>query len=206
MQGRASFDAGDNSPRHGADSRAVSEMGKVRPGSVGGTALVLLTCAPGDGLAAWLTSLGSQTIKPDRLLLIDSSSDDGTVGKARAAGFEVVIIAREDFSHGGTRQAAVEMIPDADVIIFLTQDAVLVHPKSLELLIERFADPKVGAAYGRQLPRPGAGPIEAHARLFNYPSRSAVRDAQDIPRLGIKTSFISNSCAAWRRAALLEVE
>jgi rhamnosyltransferase len=60
----------------------------------------------------------------------------------------------------------------------------------------------VGAAFGRQLPRPEAGPIEAHARRFNYPPESRIKTADDIPRLGLKTAFISNSFAAYRRSAL----
>jgi rhamnosyltransferase len=63
-------------------------------------------------------------------------------------------------------------------------------------------DPAVAAAYGRQLPHPGAGPIEAHARLFNYPATGRVKTIDDRHTLGIKTVFLSNSFAAYRRADL----
>jgi len=63
----------------------------------------------------------------------------------------------------------------------------------------------VGVAYGRQLPAPEATPIAAHARLFNYPVKSYVRSAADISAYGIKTAFLSNSLAAYRRSALLAV-
>ena len=54
------------------------------------------------------------------------------------------------------------------------------------------------------MPAPGARPIAAHARLFNYPGESYVRSLSDAPRYGVKTVFCSNSFAAYRRAALME--
>jgi rhamnosyltransferase len=99
----------------------------------------------------------------------------------------------------------VEWTGDSEVVVFLTQDAVLSAPDSLEKLIASFVDPEVGAAYGRQLPRSGASLIAAHARLFNYPPVSRIKSIQDAPELGVKTFFISNSFAAYRRAALMEV-
>ena len=136
-------------------------------------------------------------------MLVDSSSDDATVDLAREFGFEIRTIARESFTHGGTRQASVEELSDSEVVIFLTQDAVLASPEAISRLMRWFDDPEVGAVYGRQLPRKEAGPIEAHARLYNYDDKTMVKTRADIPRLGLKTSFISNSFAAWRRSALL---
>jgi len=169
------------------------------------TALVLPTLNAGPDFVHWLASLRGQDYQPDHLLLVDSSSTDQTVELARDFGFEITTIAQQEFSHGGTRQSCIERLADADTVIFLTQDAVLASSQALSRLVRWFDDPKVGAVYGRQLPRPGAEAIEAHARLFNYPETPGVRTADDIPRLGLKTSFISNSFAAWRRQALVDV-
>jgi rhamnosyltransferase len=136
---------------------------------------------------------------------VDSASTDNTPGLAAEAGFELIQIERSDFNHGGTRQMAVDRLSDCELILFLTQDAVLASPRSLDLLLKAMNDGRVGAAYGRQLPRPGCDAIEAHARLFNYPSQSHRRDRGDIGRYGIKTSFLSNSFAVWRRSALAEI-
>lgn len=140
-----------------------------------------------------------------RRLVVDSESDDNTVELARKAGFEVIKIRRADFNHGGTRQLAVEHLSDCEVIVFLTQDALPVSPNSIHGLLSAFDDETVGAACGRQLPHVDARQIGAHARLFNYPDFSDVRDLSDVPRLGIKTAFISNSFAAYRRGALMAV-
>ena len=154
--------------------------------------------------SSWLYALDQQSRRPDRLLLIDSSSTDGTVTLARERGFEVEIIARSAFNHGGTRQWGVETMADMDVIVFLTQDALLADPNAIANLLKAFENPKVGAAYGRQLPHKDAGPIGAHARLFNYPETSQLRSLEDRGRFGIKTVFISNSFSAYRRDALMQ--
>jgi rhamnosyltransferase len=124
---------------------------------------------------------------------------------ALAAGFRVISIDRKDFNHGGTRQMAAEMLPESDILIYLTQDAIVAGCESLQDLIRAFDDPTVGVAYGRQLPRPGASAIEAHARLFNYPATSQVRDLTSREELGFKSIFISNSFSAYRRSALMAV-
>jgi rhamnosyltransferase len=146
-----------------------------------------------------------RSVKPEQVLIIDSESTDGTAELAQYAGFQVHSIARSEFNHGGTRQMAVEMLPDADYLVFMTQDSVLSGPKSISSLLEPFLDPLVSATYGRQLPRHGAGAIEAHARIFNYPSTSDIRCLASRDRLGIRAAFLSNSLAAYRRSALLEI-
>jgi GT2 family glycosyltransferase len=145
-------------------------------------------------------------VRPEQVLILDSSSVDGTADLARAAGFRVHSIPRSEFNHGGTRQwAAAELLPKAELLIFLTQDAILADPGALDALLVPFSDPKVAAAFGRQLPRPEAGPIEAHARFFNYPSQSSIRTLESREALGFKAIFFSNSFAAYRREALMEV-
>jgi rhamnosyltransferase len=150
----------------------------------------------------WIEAFNKQTYKPEFLLVIDSSSEDRTAELALENGFEVNTISRSEFNHGGTRQLGVEFFPEREFIIFLTQDAILANPRSLEYLMAQFEDPDVGMAYGRQIPHLGATPIAAHARYFNYPSESRQKSTSDIPELGIKTAFCSNSFAAYRYQTL----
>jgi len=152
-----------------------------------------------------ISAIRNQSLCLDRILVIDSGSADGSDAAARDAGFEVVAIAPETFDHGGTRQKAIEMVSDCDIVVFLTQDAVLAAPDSLEHLVKALLDhPKAGVAYGRQLPREEAGPIERHARLFNYPEQSGEKSLADLQQMGIKAAFSSNSFAAYRREVLLQ--
>jgi rhamnosyltransferase len=144
-------------------------------------------------------------VPPEQVLIIDSSSDDETTTFARNAGFRVRSIPQSQFNHGATRQLAAEMLPDADILIYMTQDAILTSPAAIANLLRAFEDPSVAAAYGRQLPRIGARAIEAHARSFNYPESSDIRTFASRERLGFKAIFISNSFAAYRRSALTAV-
>ncbi|MEN8169037.1 MAG: glycosyltransferase [Pseudomonadota bacterium] len=169
-------------------------------------AVIVPTLNPGPIWAEWLDSLLlSNGVERENVLIIDSNSSDNTLSISKRHGVHVKQISRSEFDHGGTRQLALQSFPDAEIIVFLTQDAVLEGAASIEMLCGTFDDPAVGAAYGRQLPHPDAKPLGAHARLFNYNDKSYTRCREDIPKFGIKTAFISNSFAAYRVTALDEV-
>lgn len=144
-------------------------------------------------------------VDPSQVLVLDSESDDGTQYLARQAGFKVRTVKRKGFSHGGTRQLAAEWFPNVEILIYLTQDAVLASPDAIFNLVRTLDDAKVGAVYGRQLPRPEANEIEAHLREFNYPAQSQKRSLDDRKQMGIRAAFFSNSFAAYKRSALIEV-
>jgi rhamnosyltransferase len=144
-------------------------------------------------------------IPADRVLILDSSSTDETATLAAAAGFRLHAIPRSDFNHGGTRQLALKLLPDAEILVFLTQDVEVAGPDAISRLLRAFADPMVAAAYGRQLPRLNATHIEAHARFYNYPAQSSTRTLASREQLGFKAIFISNAFAAYRRDALIAV-
>ena len=169
------------------------------------TLLCIPTLNPGESAKALIDAINMQSMRPSKLLVIDSSSTDESIEYFKSNNFDVHVIKRAEFNHGGTRQLAVKMFPEMDIIIYLTQDAVLANEDAFEKIISCFNDPKVAAAYGRQLPRPGATLIESHARLFNYAPKSQIKSLKNMPDLGIKTIFISNSFAAYRRSALEKV-
>ncbi len=168
-------------------------------------ALCVPTLNAGPGWKDWLTKLKSAAAPLSTVLVIDSSSDDATARTAKDFGFDVRVISRPDFNHGRTRQLAVEHLSGADVIVFMTQDAVVASPHAIENLLKPFETASVGLAFGRQLPHDDAGAIGAHARLFNYPEQSAMRGRGAERTLGLKAAFASNSFAAYRRTALLDV-
>ncbi len=151
-----------------------------------------------------LENLSDLQIGPERVLILDSASTDETVSKASAVGFRVLPIERDEFDHGGTRQVGVQHEAGSDILVFLTQDAILARPDSVRTLLTAFEDSSIGAAYGRQLPRPEARGVEVHARLFNYPDASRVRCLEDRETLGFRSVFASNSFCAFRRDALAE--
>lgn len=168
------------------------------------TVICIPTLNIGAGVDALVRSLQQQEIESE-VLVIDSSSTDGAVELFEGMGARVHTIPRTSFDHGATRQLALSLFPGADIIIYLTQDAILASAASIKNILACFDDDAVGAACGRQLPHKDASAIAAHARLFNYPDESLVNSNDDISARGIKTAFISNSFAAYRRTALMEV-
>jgi len=188
---------------HEAHGRPETIGPTANPGT-GRIGLAIPTLNAGQHLDRLLPALQCQTSAPVRFLVIDSSSQDDTVARLQSAGAEIRTIAPESFDHGATRQMAVDILDDVEFVIFLTQDAIPAHSGAFANLVAPFRDSTVGMAYGRQLPAPDAGPLGAHARLFNYPERSHLRTIADAAHYGIKTVFCSNSFAAYRRAALME--
>jgi len=167
--------------------------------------IVIPTLNAGDRWQEVIDSILLQSIKPHIVYVVDSESEDETFNKAEAAGFKVRKIAQKTFDHGGTRQMCVNALTGTDVVVFLTHDAVMADKNALKNLLSTFDDSSIGVAYGRQLPRKQANGIEAHARLFNYPDKSRIKNINDRDKLGFKTVFVSNSFAAYRYAALEEV-
>lgn len=168
------------------------------------TLLIIPTRNGRQDLERLFKSITKQTCNFD-VCVVDSSSTDGTADLAREHGAIVHVIPVAEFNHGGTRQLMVDRYPGYDFYVFLTQDAVLADPGGLETLLVAFEDAKVGAVYGRQLPHHDAGPLGAHARIFNYPDESRVNTLSDAARHGIKAAFFSNSFAAYRLTALTAV-
>lgn len=169
-------------------------------------AVIVLTRNAGRLWPEWLDAIQQQTVEAGRYLVIDSMSADHTAELAQAAGLEVLHIHPQDFSHGGTRQLAVELCPDAELLVFLTQDAILKQPDSLATILQQFdADPRVGMAYGRHLPRADADLLECHARGFTYPAQSSVRERDSFHTLGYRAAFSSDVYAVYRARALRSI-
>lgn len=116
---------------------------------------------------------------------------------------EIIHIRQEDFDHGGTRNMGAN-ISEADLVLYMTQDAMPADEKLIEIFANVFEkNSDVGIAYGRQLPREDCNTIERYTRRFNYPEKSRIKSKEDLNELGIKTFFCSDVCAAYRRKYLL---
>lgn len=110
---------------------------------------------------------------------------------------KVYHLSKREFDHGRTRRVGVRKT-DGEIFLMMTQDAMPAD----EYLVERLTaalQGNVAAAYARQLPREDCMPAERYMRRFNYPEQSSVKTLEDLPKLGIKTYFCSNVCAAYRR-------
>lgn len=160
---------------------------------------------PGKSFQKLLDRLEKQTYPIRRILVINTDEALYPADEIRQpASMELHHITKAEFDHGTTRNRAARM-SDADLMLFMTQDAVPADRYLVERLAEAFEDETVGAAYARQLPHKEHSLIEQYTRQFNYPAQSCVKRREDLGKLGIKTYFCSDACAMYRRRLYLEL-
>jgi rhamnosyltransferase len=162
--------------------------------------LIIPTYKPGDKLRTSLERLSKQIRRPDRILLINTEEEFFPKNLAGVYDNVEIFIRKEDFDHGKTRDFGASL-SDADIIMFMTDDAIPKDRYLVEHLIRAFEDESVAAAYGRQLADPKDNYIEYYTRIFNYPAESRKKTKADLETLGIKTFFCSNVCSAYRKSA-----
>lgn len=167
------------------------------------TSIIIPTYNAGQQIHCLCDALRSQTASSE-LIVVDSSSSDRTVEIAESFGARVLVVRTEDFDHGGTRTLAGKAAK-GDILIYMTQDALPFDKHSIGNMVRLFEDQSIAASFGRQLPYPDATAFGAHLRLFNYPETPYIRTLGDKGKYGIKTPFLSNSFAAYRRSALDEI-
>jgi len=155
-------------------------------------------------LEALLTKLKEQGSNTFELIIIDSSSKDKTVEIAKKYADNIIVIPQNEFDHGGTRAKAARMAK-GEILVFLTQDAIPYDEFTIENITKVFEDESIGAAYGRQLSYEETNLFGKHLRNFNYRKTSYIRSKHDIEKYGIKTAFLSDSFAAYRKSALKSI-
>lgn len=158
---------------------------------------------PDNKLNHLLLGIERQTIRPRNILILQTVSDmnikeEFKIPDAYSINIRTYYVNKEDFDHGGTRKYGASL-SDADILMYMTQDAVPADEFLIEGLIRPYLDPLVAASYARQLPNSKSDIIEQYTRRFNYPKKSRIKSAKDIDELGIKTYFCSNVCATYRR-------
>jgi len=163
---------------------------------------------PGRELFSLLDILSRQTVRIHRIILMNTEEkyfERLVYGNRLLEKYKNIIevshLSKREFDHGRTRRAAVNRSA-ADIFVMMTQDAVPDDDTLIEKLTAPLindTDGKLAAAYARQLPDEKCSVLEQFTRMFNYPEESCVKSLNDIDRLGIKTFFCSNVCAAYRR-------
>lgn len=167
--------------------------------------IIIPVYKPDERLGELLEMLKKQTAKNISVLILDSGSDKKYLKKAqRLDNVKIKDIDSREFNHGGTRRLAAAECRECDIYVYMTQDAIPADETAIEKLSEAFKNKKIGCAYGRQLPHKGAGFFAGTAREFNYPPQSYIRRLEDKKSYGIKTAFLSDSFAAYRKEALEE--
>ncbi len=168
--------------------------------------VIIPTYHPGREFSALLDRLMKQTMPVHRIIVMNTEEAFWKKeSEEKYPVLEVHHLKKTDFDHGRTRAQAAEM-SEADVMIFMTQDAMPADKELVKRLVCALTqDDKIAAAYARQLPNADCSFVERYTRSFNYPETSVVKTKDDLPVYGIKTFFCSNVCAAYRRDIYLEM-
>lgn len=167
--------------------------------------VILLTYKPGKQVMELIRALEEQTY-PIRKIIIMNTEERYFYNLFYGTGFleqyrnvEIHHLSEKEFDHGRTRAKAVQY-SKSDIFVCMTQDAMPEDDRLIQNLVKALTgQEKTAAAYARQLPLPDCREIERYTRGFNYPDQSSVKSSADMEKLGIKTFFCSNVCAAYDR-------
>ena len=155
---------------------------------------------PGNEFEKLLESLSGQSYPVEKILVMNTEAEFwNPEWESKFPKVKVTHLKKSEFDHGGTRRMAAEL-SDGDVMVYMTQDAVPADENLIRNLIRPLQEnPRVGAAYARQLAREDCAYLEKYTRAFNYPEISSIKWEKDTDKYGIKTYFCSNVCAAYRK-------
>lgn len=166
--------------------------------------VVIPTYKPGKKFSRLLKMLQRQTWPVGKIIVMNTEksfwNEHGFEG---IKNLEVHHLTKEEFDHGETRNRGMRF-SRADIVVFMTDDAVPADEHLIEELVKAFEQrgpqgEAVIMAYARQLPDKDCPLAERYTRSFNYPEESCVKTRADLEQMGIKTFFASNVCCAYDR-------
>lgn len=161
--------------------------------------VIIPTYHPDERFQKCIKMLLQQTVPPETIRIVNTEERFWKKEIENLSPDIVVThISKQEFDHGASRNlGAVDST--ADVLLFMTQDAVPADIYLIEHLLKYLEKENTAAVYARQLPNENCSDLEVFTRQFNYGEKSRVKSQKDISELGIKTYFCSNVCAAYKR-------
>jgi rhamnosyltransferase len=160
----------------------------------------------GTDLVRCLDAIARQRVDDQvEVVIVDSSSTDGSAELARSRGARVEVIPAHEFNHGATRNLGASLAR-GEVLVFTSQDAYAAGDDWLALLAAPLlADARVAGVYGRQLAHEDARPPEVFFLDFLYGPDARVQEAAGVDELSMDTTLFSNANAAIRRSVWEEL-
>jgi len=163
------------------------------------TSILIPTKNGAQDIRVCLESIYAQkTTGPFEVLVVDSGSIDATLEIVRRYPARVEQIPPEAFHHARTRNA-VATLARGEFLVFLSQDAIPASDSWLVSLLKNFEDARVGAVYGRQVPKPESGWERRSAFSALYGDSRVVKMPMDGIGLGYKYYHFSNANSAIRK-------
>lgn len=138
--------------------------------------IILRSFNEGWALRETLPALRAQEFRPWELIVFDSGSTDGSIDLLhQAEPRHFIQLAPREYVPGRVLNQGMRLAR-ADYCVFVNADATPQGNRWLEPLVRALADPRVGAVFGRQVPRPNCQAVYAcdYERCFG-PARESAR-------------------------------
>ena len=165
-----------------------------------GVSVVIPTYNGGPLFEEVLERVFRQKMQPSEVIVIDSSSSDGTELVAKAFPVEFHRISKAAFGHGKTRNYGATLA-NGEYVVFLTQDAMPSDDLWLLNLVQSLDSPRVAGAFSRQVARDQAAPMEKFFYSEMYPAQSKIIGRADA---GSGDVVFSNASSAIRKSFIME--
>ncbi len=165
--------------------------------------VIIPTYKPDKQFLLLMDCLEKQTHRPEKVIIINTGKayfEQLMTEEAFLERYDNVVIIHideQEFDHGGSRNKAAAL-SQAEIFMMMTQDAVPADSFLTENLEKALEDKNTAVAYARQSPAEESDILERFIRGFNYGEEPLYKTEQDLERLGIKTIFCSNVCAAYK--------
>ncbi|MDF1532509.1 MAG: glycosyltransferase [ANME-2 cluster archaeon] len=161
--------------------------------------IIILTKNNGRTIGDVLKQIHSQQVD-DRyeIILVDSGSQDDTLKIISQFKVKLYTIPPAEFGHGKTRNLA-SGYASGDYLVYLSADAIPANEHWLGNLVDKLADEKTGATFGRQVPYENTTPMEQFFILKNYPPEKTIQNQSSSHDLTMN-AFFSNVNSAMKRS------
>lgn len=173
--------------------------------------VIIPTYKPDDKFGRLVEMLEKQTVPVNKIIVINTEEkymEAFCIGSRFLADHKKLSIhhiSGKEFDHGKSRNFGAKK-SEADIFIFMTQDAIPANEYLLEKLIAPLNDETVACSYARQLPAEDSTMTEQLTRVYNYPAVGRIKSKEDLKELGIKTFFCSNVCCAYNAKIFKELK
>jgi len=137
--------------------------------------------------------LNQKKVKVANIRYVLTESSDGTEEYLKENKISYKKIKKNEFSHSLTREKEA-MKSTADILVFISQDAVITDDLWLHKLTKDIDGKEIVATYSRQITK--YKNLEKYTREVNYPAKSIVKSQKDIEKYGLKTFFFSDVASA----------
>ncbi|MEK9779867.1 MAG: glycosyltransferase [Gammaproteobacteria bacterium] len=106
-----------------------------------------------------IDSLNKQTIQPSKIILVDNSSNDGSIEYATSKGCNIIHYDKKKFNYSYALNIGIKETSQKEVLL-LSAHCEIVNKDSIENLIQVRHAYKAAGVFGRQIPTVNSNPID----------------------------------------------